>query len=90
MATSTHELRLLEVWIPERMTPGTLFIFESPRTIGDSKECYPALLACPQCGIHGLITIAQLTGTESMTCGDDHCSAEYFLRNEQIEYRTPQ
>jgi hypothetical protein len=36
-----------------------------------------------------LITRAQFGGIESMICGADNCSAEYFLREDEIEYRKP-
>jgi hypothetical protein len=35
----------------------------------------------------GLITRRQYGGTESMICGSQRCSAEYFLRDGGIEYR---
>jgi hypothetical protein len=28
-------------------------------------------------------------GQESMICGGDACSAEYYLREDEIEYRKP-
>jgi hypothetical protein len=47
------------------------------------------VLACPSCGALGLITRAQFAGLESMICGANNCSAEYYLRDEDIEYRKP-
>lgn len=83
------ELRLLEEWIPEQMEPGTLFVLENAGSIGDAKNPYWAVLACPTCGALGLITRTQYAGLESMICGSDKCSSEYYLNEEGIEYRMP-
>lgn len=83
------ELELLGEWIPEQMEPGTLFVLENAGTMGEAKNPYVAVLACPSCGALGLITRAQYAGLESMICGSDFCSAEYFLDGERIEYRKP-
>jgi hypothetical protein len=37
----------------------------------------------------GLITKMQYVGMESMICGSDFCSSEYYLNDEGIEYRKP-
>lgn len=84
------ELQLLEEWIPEQMEPGTLFVLENAGTMGDAKNPYWAVLACPVCGALGLITRAQYAGMESMICGSDDCSAEYYLPDGGIVYRKPQ
>ena len=83
------ELELLGEWIPEQMKPGTLFVLENPGAMGEAKNPYVAVLACPNCGALGLITRAQFSGMDSMICGSDHCSAEYFLSEDRIEYRKP-
>ena len=83
------ELQLLEQWIPEQMEPGTLFVLENAGTIGDARNPYWAVLACPICGLLGLITKRQYAGAESMICGSANCSAEYYLREDGIEYRRP-
>ena len=85
----SSELQLLEQWIPEQMEPGTLFVLENAGSLGDAQNPYWAVLACPSCGALGLITRAQFAGIESMICGADDCSAEYFLRDDEIEYRKP-
>lgn len=84
-----EELQLLEQWIPEQMEPGTLFVLENAGSMGDARNPYMAVLSCPSCGALGLITKAQLIGLESMICGGDNCSAEYYLREDEIEYRKP-
>ena len=84
-----EELQMLEEWIPEQMEPGTLFVLENAGSMGDAKNPYWAVLACPGCGSLGLITRAQYAGSQSMICGSDNCSAEYFLREDEIEYRRP-
>lgn len=85
----TPELELLAEWIPEQMEPGTLFVLDNPEMIGEAKNPYVAVLACPSCGTLGLITRHQYAGLESLICGGDTCSAEYYLREEGIEYRKP-
>lgn len=84
-----EELQMIEEWIPEQMEPGTMFVLENAGSMGDAKNPYWAVLACPGCGSLGLITRAQYAGAQSMICGSDHCSAEYFLREDEIEYRKP-
>jgi len=83
----TTELDLLEVWIPEQMQPGALFILERAGELGKAENPYWAVLACPSCGSLGLITRQQCMGNEPMICGSETCSAEYFLENGQIRYR---
>jgi len=85
----SSELQLLEQWIPEQMEPGTLFLLENAGALGDAKDPYWAVLACPGCGALGLITRAQFVGLQSMICGSDNCSLEYFLHGDEIEYRKP-
>ena len=83
----TAELSFLEVWIPEQMQPGTLFMLELPGDLGKAENPYCAVLACPTCGSLGLITRQQCVGLESMICGSDCCSAEYYLEEGHIRYR---
>lgn len=89
MESTTDELQMLGEWIPEQMEPGTLFLLENSAPMGDARNPFVAVLACPQCGVLGLITRTQLVGLESMICGSDTCSAEYYLRGDEIEYRKP-
>ncbi len=63
----TAELDLLEVWIPEQMQPGTLFMLEHAGDLGKAENPYWAVLACPSCGSLGLITRQQCVGAG----GDD-------------------
>jgi hypothetical protein len=81
------ELNFLEVWIPEQMQPGTLYMLEQSEEAGKADNPYWAVLACPSCGTLGLITRQQCAGLEAMICGSDNCSAEYFLSDRQIRYR---
>jgi hypothetical protein len=83
------DLQMLDEWIPEQMEPGTLFVLENAAPMGDARNPFVAVLACPKCGVLGLITRAQYVGLESMICGGDACSAEYYLREDEIEYRKP-
>ena len=83
------ELNLLDVWIPEQMQPGTLFLLERAGELGKAENPYWAVLACPSCGSLGLITKQQCAGLETMICGSDQCSAEYVLEGKAIRYRRP-
>jgi hypothetical protein len=85
----TAELNFLEVWIPEQMQPGTLFLLEQAGEMGKPDNPYWAVLACPACGSLGLITRQQCAGLEAMICGSETCSAEYYLSSEAIRYRKP-
>jgi hypothetical protein len=85
----TAELDFLEVWIPEQMQPGTLFMLEHAGNLGKPENPYWAVLACPSCGSLGLITRQQYAGLEAMICGAENCSAEYFLDSGHIRYRQP-
>jgi hypothetical protein len=86
-ARMVAELNYLEVWIPEQMEPGTLFMLEQAGELGKAENPYWAVLACPHCGSLGLITRQQCAGLEAMICGSDKCSAEYFVEDGQIRYR---
>ena len=86
-ASMVAELSLLEVWIPEQMQPGTLFLLEQAGDLGKADNPYWAVLACPSCGSLGLITRQQCAGLEAMICGASDCSAEYFLEDQTIRYR---
>jgi hypothetical protein len=86
-ASMVAELNLLEVWIPEQMQPGTLFLLEQAGELGKADNPYWAVLACPSCGSLGLITKQQCAGLEAMICGSSECSAEYFLEDQTIRYR---
>jgi len=84
-----EDLQMLDEWIPEQMEPGTLFVLENAAPMGDARNPFVAVLACPRCGALGLITRAQFVGLESMICGGDTCSAEYYLHGDEIDYRQP-
>jgi hypothetical protein len=86
-ANMVAELNLLEVWVPEQMQPGTLFLLEQAGELGKAENPYWAVLACPSCGSLGLITRQQCAGLEAMICGSSECSAEYFLEDQTIRYR---
>ncbi len=83
------ELNVLNEWIPEEMHPGTLFLLENAGELGDPDDPYWAVLACPSCGVLGLITRRQIAGLLPVICGSDTCSAHFFLRDEEIEVRKP-
>ena len=83
------ELNILNEWIPEQMQPGTLFVLENAGEEGQGEDPYWAVLACPSCGTLGLVTRRQVVGLVPVICGSDQYSAQFFLRDEQIEARKP-
>lgn len=84
------EMIVLDEWVPEQMEPGTLFILENAGEVGASEDPYWAVLACPECGSLGLVTRRQIAGLIQVTCGSSLCSAEYFLRENEIRPRKAQ
>ena len=83
------EITVLSEWIPEQMGPGTIFVLENAGDMGDTNDPYWAVLACPACGVLGLVTRKQVVGLLPILCGSDNCSAQYHLRDEEIVVRRP-
>jgi hypothetical protein len=83
------ELNILNEWIPEQMSPGSMFVLENAGEIGEKEDPYWAVLACPSCGTLGLITRKQAAGVIPVICGSDQCSAQFFLREDEIAPRKP-
>ncbi len=81
------ELNVLSEWIPEQMHPGTLFVLENAGEVGEPEDPYFAVLACPSCGVLGLITRRQIAGLIPVICGSDQCSAQFFIRDSDIVVR---
>jgi hypothetical protein len=83
------ELNILSEWIPEQMEPGTLFVLENAGDVGENDDPYWAVLSCPECGTLGLITRKQVVGLIPVICGSDSCSAQFFIRDDEIKVRKP-
>lgn len=83
------ELNILSEWIPEQMEPGTLFVLENAGDVGEGDDPYWAVLSCPECGTLGLITRKQVVGLIPVICGSDSCSAQFFIKDEEIKVRRP-
>ena len=83
------ELDVLNEWIPEQMLPGTIFVLENAGNVGEKEDPYWAVLSCPNCGTLGLITRKQLGGFLPVICGSDHCSAQFFIHDNDIVIRKP-
>ena len=83
------ELSILSEWIPEQMEPGTIFVLENAGEVGETDDPYWAVLSCPTCGQLGLVTRKQVGGLLPVICGSAHCSAKFFIRDEQIMPRKP-
>lgn len=84
-----QELSVLTEWIPEQMQPGTLFVLENAGEMGEGEDPYWAVLACPECGTLGLITRRQVAGLVAVICGSDRCSAQFFIRESEVQVRKP-
>ena len=83
------ELNVLSEWIPEQMSPGTLFVLENAGEMGTEDDPYWAVLACPECGTLGLVTRRQINGVLPVICGSEQCSAQFFIRDSEIVVRKP-
>jgi hypothetical protein len=83
------ELNLLSEWIPEQMEPGTIFVLENAGEMGEKEDPYWAVLSCPSCGQLGLVTRKQIAGLLPVICGSEKCSAQFFIRDEEIVHRKP-
>ena len=83
------ELNILSEWIPEQMVPGTVFVLENAGEVGEKEDPYWAVLSCPSCGTLGLITRKQIAGLIAVICGSGKCSAQFFIRDNDIEIRKP-
>ena len=83
------EVNILSEWIPEQMGPGTLFVLENAGEVGETEDPYWAVLSCPECGTLGLITRKQVNGLIPVICGSSKCSAQFFLKDDEIVVRKP-
>jgi hypothetical protein len=83
------ELNVLSEWIPEQMSPGTLFVLENAGEVGEQEDPYWAVLACPECGTLGLVTRRQINGTIPVICGSDCCSAQFYMKDDNVVVRRP-
>lgn len=83
------ELDVLSEWIPEQMQPGTIFVLENAGRVGEKEDPYWAVLSCPSCGTLGLITRKQISGLLPVICGSGNCSAQFFIRNNELVTRRP-
>ena len=83
------ELDILNEWIPEQMQPGTVFVLENAGEVGEKEDPYWAVLACPSCGMLGLITRRQINGLIPVICGSEQCYAQFFIREAEVVVRKP-
>src|ERR1700731_3770367 len=83
------ELTIINEWIPEQMEPGTVFVLENAGEVGEREDPYWAVLSCPSCGTLGLITRKQMAGLLPTICGSSVCSAQFFIKDEEITPRKP-
>jgi hypothetical protein len=78
------EINFLNQWIPEQMGPGTIFVLENAGETGDETDPFWAVLSCPGCATLGLITRKQIAGIIPVICGSECCSAQFFIRNDEV------
>ena len=68
---------------------GTVFVLENAGEVGEKEDPYWAVLSCPSCGTLGFITRKQMAGLLPVICGSTHCSAQFFIHEEEITPRKP-
>jgi len=91
---SPNGAELVEVlsWDPKAMKPGLVFLLRNRLDLRkeNGSHSFWAILACPQCGIVGLITEPQYLGQDSVVCGSTGCSAHFFINDRfHFEYLPP-
>ncbi|MGH9580379.1 MAG: hypothetical protein ACRD2R_05245 [Terriglobales bacterium] len=84
-----QEISVLSEWIPEQMGPGTIFVLENAGEMGQGDDPYWAVMACPACGMLGLITRRQIAGLIPVLCGSRDCPAQFFIKESEIVARQP-
>jgi hypothetical protein len=78
------EINYLPQWIPEQMSPGTVFVLDNAGETGDEGDPFWAVLACPSCATLGLITRKQMAGIVPVICGSEQCSAQFHIHGDDI------
>lgn len=71
------------------MEPGSVFLLHNRFELRaqDGPQSFWAVLACPQCGVMGLITEPQYCGEHSVICGSDSCGCHFFIQDRaRFEY----
>jgi len=65
------------------MRPGDIILLGDAASLRAMIEtAFFAVLACPWCGMPGLITSAQYSGSESIICRSDFCSCRFRIEKE--------
>ena len=65
------------------MKPGDVILLDDAFTLRPMIEAaFFAVLACPWCGMAGLITARQYSGVETVMCGSDFCSCRFRIEKE--------
>lgn len=83
------EINFLNEWLPEQMSPGSVFVLENAGETGEPDDPYWAVLSCPSCAALGLITRKQIAGLIPVICGSEACSAQFFIQGDYIAARKP-
>jgi hypothetical protein len=62
------------------MRRGDLILLDESNLLRPLVEAlFFAVLACPDCGALGLITVPQYSGIHPVTCGADDCSCRFRI-----------
>ena len=84
-----QEVNVINEWIPEQMSPGSMFVLENAGDMGQEEDPYWAVLACPECGTLGLVTRRQVNGVMPVICGSDRCAAHFVLVEDAVVPKKP-
>ncbi|HVN26565.1 MAG TPA: hypothetical protein VMT99_02830 [Candidatus Paceibacterota bacterium] len=82
--TMVTELTEVGDWTPELMSPGSVYVLENAGRQETEDDPYWAVLACPECGMLGLVRKKQIAGLFPVVCGSDTCPAHYFIDNTTV------
>ena len=64
-----------------QMAPGDIIVLDhSPGLRRHVAATFYAIVACPACGVPGLITVQQYCGAVPVICPSDHCSCHFRIR----------
>jgi len=64
---------------PATMEPGEVYIVEIHPEAGRGDDLFRGVLACPECGDRGMITIQQMNGVKPIVCESKECLTTFVI-----------